>query len=100
MEGLPVKWEDDEVFVSHTFLDFGELDFGARIPEYLWNRSEPVSQDRFQIAGHNSHFGVRLWMSDLYSGQVAYALSIDASATKQIAGVDLNTMRIYTQEYI
>lgn len=106
MATLPLYWEDDDFFVSHTFPTH------CRHPENLhadtWARANPDVWDKFQISGHNSHWGLRFWMDTEYDAAQgganevprAYALSIDTSASKQICGVDLNTMRIYTQEYI
>lgn len=85
---LPISWENEKYFVSHTFQQGGEKD--------IWNRQRPAISDKIQIAGHNAHWGLRWFIED----NRIYALSIDTSAMKQVCGVDLVNRNIFTQEYI
>jgi len=101
--GLPLyQWLPNNVLASHSFPAYGDdLQQACKItfnkqPSFvdafersiIWNREEPrrftkVGKPTFQVAGHNSQFGLE-WFSD---GEGAYALCIDTSQSKLLTGV-------------
>lgn len=104
MRKLPLKWENKDYFISHTFQRhfYGFSDYIQDPKPEVWSRKHPVLSDKIQIAGHNAQWGLRYFMSNNNDdfGAFIYALSIDTSAMNQICGVDLTNMNIFVQDYI
>lgn len=97
--------DDKKLFVSHAPLLKGHdpdrvanvSDFMDPLFDYslLWNRTEPMERDFFQVFGHNSHWGLRSFGSDL----VPWALCIDQSKDDILTGFHWPTGEILEQPY-
>lgn len=101
--------DNQRVFISHAFLhpalsleqatnldsEWGEP-LGRTI---IWNRREPDYRQEYtlQIAGHNSHMGLRYFRDPVHG---LFALGIDTSIDNILTGYEIETQRIYQQEYI
>lgn len=105
VERLPLYLDLDNVFVSHSFvcpdltikqvLDINNL----QLQDYniLWNREYPKRMPgKFQIAGHNSHWGLRRFGDE----QGEFAIGIDTSRQNVLTGIHYPSMTIYQQPYI
>ena len=100
----------DNCLISHAFLnsrfviadeacDLGYDAFSQQGENsIIWNRSEPCRRPEYslQIAGHNSHFGLK-WFGDLLGD---YAVGIDSSRQKVLTGLHLPSRKTFQQEYI
>jgi len=107
---LPKYLELEGCLISHAFLspvhktireacDFGTDTMDPKCEEsIIWNRSEPIRRAEYnlQIAGHNSHFGLRRFSDD----QGDFGLCIDDSKHKVLTGINLPSMEVYQQKYI
>lgn len=63
----------------------------------IWSRSEPHRMPyKLQIAGHNSHMGLRKFADD----QGQYAICIDDSRSKMLTGIHLPSLQVYQQEFL
>ena len=106
---LPLYMEIDGCLVSHAFLPKGVslekgCDLGTSAMDdkcddcIIWSREVPVrrSEYRMQIAGHNSHMGLKRFSDE----QGEYAICIDTSRSQVLTGIHLPSMEIYQQEYI
>lgn len=110
IETLPKHLIVEDCLISHAFInprfvsvskasDLGWTAYSSQGDDsIIWNRSEPCRRSEYslQIAGHNSHFGLK-WFSD---DQGVYAVGIDTSRQKVLTGIHLPTRQIYQQEYI
>lgn len=100
-----------DYFVSHSFIhhekqlkDVLTRDLDMAATNIFWNRGEPIRREFFQIAGHNSHWGLR-WLSDELGD---FALGIDTSGQKVLTGIVIDTdltpckenIQIYQHSYI
>ena len=91
-------FENDDLFVSHapwspslTLDEASKIDDRATLEgSLIWNRGQPIKRDKYQVFGHNSHWGLtafeewglclddsRLWQIDWLSLAVNDALSIN-----------------------
>jgi hypothetical protein len=107
---IDIKLEIDgkSYYISHTFKpssrSIDEID--PELFRRLWNRQTPFFNSEspdFQIAGHNSQFGLRRWDNgnvDIYAEKEKHAICIDSSAKNILTGIHLPSMIIYQQEYI
>lgn len=53
----------------------------------IWNRNEPSRRNRFQVFGHNSHWGLS-WIED-------YAVCLDTSKQNVLTGLHWPSRRVY-----
>lgn len=98
---LRFKLGEKRYFVSHAFAhDADNLDLSTEDKKrlFIWNRRAPNPSERYflQIAGHNSHMGLR-WFSE---DNQRYAVCIDTSASGVLTGISLPSGLIYSQPYI
>jgi serine/threonine protein phosphatase 1 len=96
------KIGEQRFFVSHAFaetIDALDLSSEKKKMAFVWNRGTPNPSKNYtlQIAGHNSHFGLR-WFSDDSNQQ--YAVGIDTSASKILTGISLPSREIFQQPYL
>jgi len=104
---LPKYIEVGNALLSHSFIaphltleeacDLGtSIDGGASEDSILWNRSEPIRRDQWelQICGHNSQYGLRSWED----GNGKFAMCLDDSRKKVLTGLHLETMEVFQQE--
>jgi len=100
---------NEQFLVSHAFVhsnfnlkevcdmvwkyDTNNIDFDYSI---IWNRSRPIRRELYQIAGHNSQFGLKRFSDD----EGEFAIGIDTSREKVLTGIHIPSMKIYQQEYI
>lgn len=109
LEGLPVSKEveigNDLFLISHGFVHpiktLEEASITSELATDLsivWNRSKPQRIDKYksQIAGHNSHMGLRTFSDE----KGPFAMCIDTSRDKILTGISLPSLTIYQQEYI
>lgn len=95
---LPQTIEMNKVFVSHAPWNSSLIK-----RDKIWNRQEPDKmQDKLQIFGHNSMWGLIVYKDNETSKP--YAICIDTSASKKLTciKVDENTLDydFFSQEYI
>lgn len=63
--------------------------------DLIWNRREPVQQRLFQIFGHNSNWGLRV-----FSGAEGdWAMCIDQSQSEILTGVTWPELEVFTEPY-
>jgi hypothetical protein len=108
-----VEFKDKKIFISHSFWPPGQtleeaLNINRRfvpmrnVEEYsnprniIWSRDVPCRRDEYQIAGHNSPFGLRKFADN----EGEFALCIDDSRIKRLIGVHIPSFEIYFQEYL
>jgi hypothetical protein len=105
---------DKTILVSHSFVaphldvkeavaiaarpsrTWDEQDFEDSI---IWNRRVPNRKEYFQIAGHNSNWGIR----EFEDNQGIYAIGIDDSRNEKLTGLHLKEngeYNIYQQDYL
>jgi serine/threonine protein phosphatase 1 len=104
VESLPLYFELHDLFVSHSFVypDHtleDSLDIETRWNQdynIIWSREYPKHTNKYQIAGHNSQWGLRRF-SD---AQGEFALGIDTSREKVLTGIHWPSRVIYQQPYI
>jgi hypothetical protein len=89
----PLVIETDDLLLSHAPILAGEeLEKVLKIPlievdSIVWNRQIPSKRSKFQIFGHNSHWGL-MWID-------SYALCLDASGSGVLTGIHWPSKRIY-----
>lgn len=107
IEALPLYIEVDGCLISHAFwsedvsletaCDLGQswVDVDQNL---IWNRDVPIRRPgyRLQVAGHNSHFGLRRFTD----AEGEFAVCIDTSRSKVLTGINLPSGKVYQQEYI
>jgi len=104
-----VKWlktlslfvETDKFFISHSCI-FPLWDKEHCISKPLndmnsliWNRHKPRRKDKYQIFGHNSHWGLKRF-SD-HEGE--YAICIDTTQSRKLTGYNTKSNTIYQVDY-
>lgn len=111
LSGLKIaKVLGNEAIVSHTFNDIrsdeedmwrllqmtgSDLVFGDY--QYLvWNRDLPVETDLLQIAGHNSHFGLKEFLD---KDDKCYAICLDDSRKQLLTGLHWPSMKIIQEPF-
>jgi serine/threonine protein phosphatase 1 len=100
---LPLHYEDAEtgLFVSHSFPYLANVRNAciglAGDESILWSRIQPNRMpDRFQVAGHNSQWGLRRFADS----QGDYAISIDTSRDHVLTGLHWPSRTVYQQPVI
>ena len=104
VDSLPLYFETDDLFVSHSFVYprhtlENALDIDSRWNQdynIIWSREFPGRTNKYQIAGHNSHWGLRRFSDS----QGEFALGIDTSKQKVLTGIHWPSRVIYQQPYI
>lgn len=109
IENLPQYKEftfgNDTFLISHAFvppeMKLEESLLTIHLPlddSIIWNRSKPARIEKYkmQIAGHNSHMGMRTFSDE----KGPFATCIDTSRDKVLTGISLPSMTVYQQEYI
>lgn len=107
IDGLPLYLEIDGCLISHAFLHYKlsleqACNIGRNSDEcsdsIMWNRGCPERRKkwRLQVAGHNSHYGLKRFSEE----EGEYAICLDTSRDKVLTGVNLTSGEIYQQEYI
>jgi serine/threonine protein phosphatase 1 len=100
LESLPLLVERENVILSHAPIPENcTIEEALQIPRYakdslLWNRSEPCQnghENRLQIFGHNSHFGLRFWGS--------WAVCLDSSRQQVLTAIRWPSKTIYQQYF-
>jgi hypothetical protein len=97
LKSCPVIIETENLLLSHAPLhERFTLEELKRLPQEdydspSWNRTAPAKVDKFQIFGHNSHWGLS-WIQD-------FAVCLDASRASVLTGLHLPTKRVYQVEY-
>ena len=97
LRSLPLYIETDKFFISHSFWhSFLSLEAACNPTcaewSIVWNRMPPKRRDKFQIAGHNSQFGLKKFDD--------FAICIDTSASDILTGINTDTMEIFQQPYL
>lgn len=126
LKSLPLFIEKDNLFISHapkmkrkTPQELSDLGpgFWDSTPvksdiSLIWNRKSPSPYlDKFQIFGHNSYEGVRVFSNQFLQGidisnpraptlDKAYAVGIDTSSAKILTGIHYPSLTLYHQEFI
>lgn len=106
MKKLPIFFQNEEIFVSHApwYLENLPKDDNDFIPEaifqVLWNRDYPEKQNKLQIFGHNSNWGLR-YFNDAGKKETEnpWAICLDASWSKVLTGIHVPTQTIYQEPY-
>jgi hypothetical protein len=100
---LPLHYEDAEtgLFVSHSFPYLADVRKSCVVLSHdesiLWSRIQPNRMpDRFQVAGHNSQWGLRRFVDS----QGDYAISIDTSRDRVLTGLHWPSRTVYQQPVI
>lgn len=65
----------------------------------LWNRGEPRQRERFQVFGHNSHWGLRAF-SENENPESVWGLCIDQSRKQVVTGFVWPEKQIVTEPYL
>ncbi|MCK5629794.1 MAG: metallophosphoesterase [Nanoarchaeota archaeon] len=91
-------YETDNVFISHAAW-IGSLEQALNISNLsnsiIWSREEPIKRKKFQIMGHNSHWGLRWFCDDVSS----WAVCLDQTASNKITGMHWPSKKIYQVNY-
>lgn len=61
----------------------------------IWNRDEPVRYSKFQINGHNSHWGLRVYSDN----EGDFGVCLDTSRQKTLTAFCYDTREILQEEY-
>ncbi len=87
--GIELDTDAGLVYASHTFTDW---DRKQSDNDRLWKRGGCVANPkyRWQLTGHNSHFGLRYW------GNPWYGVCLDTSRSGILTGMHLPTGQIYS----
>lgn len=107
LEGLPLFYEQEGLFVSHapkrpgySLKKCSEIGVKADYQTdetLLWNRGTPRRmKDKTQIFGHNSYKKVKYFEDK----QGTFAIGIDTSRSKILTGIHWPSLQIYEQEII
>ncbi len=91
--GLELPLPDGTAWLSHAFWDWNHK--SAKEFDRIWDRGDCVKNSKYkwQIAGHNSHFGLR------YFGNPWYGVCIDTSRSRTLTGIHLPSGKIYSVPY-
>ena len=97
LRSLPGLIETEELLLSHApILAELPIEEVKKIPHeaehsLLWARNAPSPRSKFQIFGHNSHWGL-MWLDD-------FAVCLDASKQNVLTGLHWPSKRIYQQYF-
>lgn len=104
IRSLPTYYTEPDkgIFVSHAPLaarcSFDKLPTHDNIldPDFdtslIWNRTEPIERSRFQVFGHNSHWGLRFFGD--------WAICIDQSQKGILTGFHWPTGKVFEEPYV
>ena len=107
LKGLPLFIETENCLITHGFVtpslgleQVCEEDNLASDSEIsvIWGREYPERMEKYelQLAGHNSHFGLKR-----FSGAKGeFAVCLDTSRDNILTGIHLPSKKIYQQSYI
>lgn len=110
ISGLPlfkrVAFGNKKIFISHSFwpgcqtleeaLDINKYQRCSTPCNIIWSRDVPCRREEYQIAGHNSPWG----LCKFEDSQGEFALCIDDSRHKRLTGVHIPSFDVYFWDYI
>lgn len=117
LKSLPKHFENEFVFASHAPLAarvelqeaLDSEDLEAEGVSVLWHRGFPKKREKFQVFGHNSHWGLTWFTGDkaVITKQTpnppagAWAVCLDDSGKRKLTGLNINgdKMTIYQELY-
>lgn len=110
-------YETDDLIVTHapinarvtleqSLIDDGQFEYGTHI---LWNRGFPKRREKFQIFGHNSHWGLSWFQFDGLGTEIrdkkpvapekAWAVCLDASKDNKLTAMHWPSKEIFQVDY-
>lgn len=102
LANLPMFFETDDLIVTHAAIQPGmtvEKSCTTTLEKsVLWNRYEPEQRDKFQVFGHNSHWGLRIF-ANLKTAKV-WGLCIDQSRSEVLTAFHWPSREIHEEKYL
>lgn len=104
IEKLPKYKMFDDLLLTHAplaqdYASIYEADFDStndkialRNNSLIWNRTFPMKRDRFQVFGHNSHWGLR-WFDE-------WAVCLDQSRKEVVTAMHWPSRQILEETYV
>ncbi len=93
LDALPLQIElevgNELALASHAFTEWGSVQTDE---QRMWSRGDCIENPKYkwQLTGHNSHFGLR------YFGNPWYGVCLDTSRSETLTGMHLPTGKIYS----
>lgn len=101
LKELPFYIETEDLFLSHSCLypfDSKEYCLARNLRDdrsVIWNRTQPQRINKFQIFGHNAHWGIKHFTDN--NGE--FALCVDGTGNHFVAGYNTQDKTIYTSRF-
>ena len=101
---LPLYIESHGAFISHAPKDPSvklpmsqdDPDYSEKLKKFVWNRNQPKRGIRYQIFGHNSHFGLKRFEDE----RGEFAICLDSSWQSTLTGINWPSGTIFQQPYV